>query len=291
MPISQEDVVQLSTDIKALAKQLPSSVPIASKDGMIYRILRDSHGESAWATFNKRFDALYGEECRDADGKLKNIERGKYGLDGVCKYLDIAVQQGSMPYDLMSIKLERLKLAMQVICVPPNPTGSPAAREAAIAPSLPKPKRARVVDTQKAAIEALHKIGDGSLAGYLMKMDAAPLPGDSRKDKTYKPPAGDQESDDSDIGMAVQIGSGGEEVDSDVQPATKKRRRAQSLASISSDDSDIEELDAAGRARVKAKEAAKLKPTQVKTKGKGETRISAKGKKGKKKAVRRLLKW
>ncbi|KAI4293674.1 hypothetical protein K525DRAFT_214351 [Schizophyllum commune Loenen D] len=164
MPISQEDVVQLSTDIKALAKQLPSSVPIASKDGMIYRILRDSHGESAWATFNKRFDALYGEECRDADGKLKNIERGKYGLDGVCKYLDIAVQQGSMPYDLMSIKLERLKLAMQVIwCV------------AAIAPSLPKPKRARIVDTQKAAIEALHKIGDGSLAGYLMKMDGASI--------------------------------------------------------------------------------------------------------------------
>ncbi|KAL1680095.1 hypothetical protein EV122DRAFT_208557 [Schizophyllum commune] len=161
MAVALEDIVQLSADIKALAKRLPQSVPIASKDGKIYRVMQETHGESAWATFNKRFDSLYGMDCWDTDGNLRNIERGKYGIDGVCKYLDIAVQQKSMPYDLMALKLQRLKLAMEGMWCPATP------------PILPKPKRNHTADTKKGAVDALRMVGDGSLASYLIPTEGA----------------------------------------------------------------------------------------------------------------------
>jgi hypothetical protein len=74
--------------IKDLSLKLLETVPVAQKDGEIYRIITQVDGEGPWQTFNRRLDILFGEDCRDEQGNLKNIERGKYGLGAVCKYLN-----------------------------------------------------------------------------------------------------------------------------------------------------------------------------------------------------------
>jgi hypothetical protein len=38
-------------------------------------------------TFNQHFDILFREHCQDENGCLVHIQRRKYGMDAVCKYL------------------------------------------------------------------------------------------------------------------------------------------------------------------------------------------------------------
>jgi hypothetical protein len=100
----------LIANLISLCQRLPKSVPVAHKDDDIYRIIRTAHGDDPWQSFNRKFDLLYGEDCRDAKGYLRNIRSGKYGLDSVCAYLKgINTNDPQFLAELAVIKLERLR--------------------------------------------------------------------------------------------------------------------------------------------------------------------------------------
>lgn len=99
--------------ITLLTKNLPSSVPEGKRDGKLYRVMTndDYRGETPWETFNKRIDATFGEDCRNAEGRLENVCRGRFGMDIVTKYLPIAIDQPGVKvfHAPMMLKLERLR--------------------------------------------------------------------------------------------------------------------------------------------------------------------------------------
>jgi hypothetical protein len=105
--------------ITLLTKNLPSSVPEGKRDGKLYRVLTndDYRGETPWETFNKRIDATFGEDCRNADGRLENVCRGRFGMDIVTKYLRIAIDQpGAKVFHApMMLKLERLRDELEIL--------------------------------------------------------------------------------------------------------------------------------------------------------------------------------
>jgi hypothetical protein len=73
-----------------------------------------NEGEDTWQTFNKRFDALFAEDCRDGQGRLHHIRRGEFGMDMVVQYLstlDITL----LPLDLVAKKLDRLEAELEII--------------------------------------------------------------------------------------------------------------------------------------------------------------------------------
>ena len=113
------DIVQaanLIVQIKELARKLPVSIPEATRDSYVYHVLTNTHGEGHWETFNRRFDLLYGKDCIDAKGQLQNIERGKFGMLAVCKYLDrLELDASWFAADLACIKFERILSAMKAL--------------------------------------------------------------------------------------------------------------------------------------------------------------------------------
>ena len=104
-----QDVLDLITNIVTLCEDLPSSVPIASTSDKIYHVMTGEEEEDTWHTFNKRFDALFGHDCRDDQGRLQHIRRGQCGMKLVGRYLQqIDLTTGDIPFDLMALKLRRL---------------------------------------------------------------------------------------------------------------------------------------------------------------------------------------
>lgn len=105
--------------ITLLIKNLPSSVPEGKREGKLYRVLtNDSYrGETPWETFNKRMDATFGEDCRNAEGRLENVCRGRFGMDIVAKYLHIAIDQpGAKVFHIpMMLKLERIRDELKIL--------------------------------------------------------------------------------------------------------------------------------------------------------------------------------
>jgi hypothetical protein len=68
--------------------------------------------ESPWQTFNKRFNALFAEDCRDEAGRLHHIRRGEHRMDKVNNYL-ASINFTVLPLDLVAIKLDRLKVELE----------------------------------------------------------------------------------------------------------------------------------------------------------------------------------
>ena len=105
--------------IAVLTKKLPKSVPEGKRDGKLHRVMtNDSYrGETPWETFNKRMDATFGADCRNAEGRLENVYRGRFGMDIVTKYLLIAVDQpGAQAFHApMMLKLERLRDELEIV--------------------------------------------------------------------------------------------------------------------------------------------------------------------------------
>ena len=64
--------------------------------------------ETAHEMFNRRFDAMFGEDCRDDAGRLLYIRKGKLGLGRVCSYLSKIDWADNFPLDIVEIKLQRL---------------------------------------------------------------------------------------------------------------------------------------------------------------------------------------
>ena len=76
-------------------------------------VMHTEERETAHKTFNRRFDAMFGEDCRDPAGRLHYIRRGKLGLGCVCAYLSEIDWADNFPLDIVKIKLRRLFTELQ----------------------------------------------------------------------------------------------------------------------------------------------------------------------------------
>jgi hypothetical protein len=111
------EISSLVADICTLANGLPLSVPNGSKEDKIWTVMNSDDGETPHETFNKRFDAMFGEDCRDLQGRLHHVRRGKLGMGLVCSYLT-KLDWTDFPLDLAEIKLRRLLVELkQLQCV------------------------------------------------------------------------------------------------------------------------------------------------------------------------------
>jgi hypothetical protein len=102
------EIQLLVKSIVALSNSLPKSVPHGTTKDKIWAVMHNQEGETAFETFNKRFDALFGEDCRDSDGRLHHIRQGKNGMGLICAYLNQIKWSSDIPLDLVEIKLIRL---------------------------------------------------------------------------------------------------------------------------------------------------------------------------------------
>ncbi|KAI9457660.1 hypothetical protein F5148DRAFT_1151140 [Russula earlei] len=101
-------VKQLVKDITSLSNSLSDAVPRGSKDDKIWFVMNTKEGDvPPHETFNRRFDALFGEDCRDPGGRLHHIRQGKLGMGLVVSYL-LKINWTNFPLDLVELKLERL---------------------------------------------------------------------------------------------------------------------------------------------------------------------------------------
>lgn len=107
MPTISE-IQLLVKNIAALSNSLPRSVPNGTTKDKIWAVMHTQDGETMFETFNKRLDALFGEDCRDSDGRLYHIRQGKNGMGLVCAYLNQIKWTSDIPLDLVKIKLVRL---------------------------------------------------------------------------------------------------------------------------------------------------------------------------------------
>ena len=79
----------------------------------------DGH-DAPFETFNRRFDALFGEDCRDLHGRLHHICQGKLGMGLVVLYLS-KINWADFPLDLVELKLQCLIAELQHLQCVPNP--------------------------------------------------------------------------------------------------------------------------------------------------------------------------
>ncbi|EPS96491.1 hypothetical protein FOMPIDRAFT_1100993, partial [Fomitopsis schrenkii] len=86
--IGHSDLEQLVQDITELNKKLPPTIREGSKQDKLYEVMTKIDSETAWATFNRRFDILFAEDCRDENGRLHHIRRGRFGMNTVINYLN-----------------------------------------------------------------------------------------------------------------------------------------------------------------------------------------------------------
>jgi hypothetical protein len=105
--------------LRGLAKQLPPTVPIATKDDRIVEVFTNipvsENPAEHWETFNRRMDALFGNELCDSNGRLLNVKRGAFGIDLVLAYFNDAASKGALNWDLAAIKVDRLITELQIL--------------------------------------------------------------------------------------------------------------------------------------------------------------------------------
>jgi hypothetical protein len=109
---SIRDILSSVSQIRTLYTELPPTIPQGSSRCKITQVLDGPEYESPWQTFNKRFDALFAEDCRDEAGRLHHIRRGEHGMDKVNNYL-ASIDFTVLPLDLVAIKLDRLKVELE----------------------------------------------------------------------------------------------------------------------------------------------------------------------------------
>lgn len=107
------EIATLVSRLVNLSRSLPNSVQLATQQSKIYRLVTSVNEGDVYETFNRIFDLLFKEdkECRNEEGRLVNICRGKYGMDKLCAYLQgIHWADASMAksYDLVKIRLLRV---------------------------------------------------------------------------------------------------------------------------------------------------------------------------------------
>lgn len=111
-----QDFAQFSeklAHLKALVPKIPRSVPLSKKSDRINQVFASiphpEEGNEHHEAFNRRMDALFGEDTRDSTtGRLPNVKRGPFGMDLVVKYLTEASDAGFLIWDIAAIKVDRL---------------------------------------------------------------------------------------------------------------------------------------------------------------------------------------
>jgi hypothetical protein len=103
----------LVKDITTLSNALPQSIKQGTKDDKIWAVMNAGERDTAHETFNRRFDALFREDCRDASGRLLHICRGKLGLGLVTSYLSKIDWADGFPLDIVELKLQRLLMELR----------------------------------------------------------------------------------------------------------------------------------------------------------------------------------
>ena len=97
----------LIKEISTLSSSLSDSVPKGSKDDKIWSVINSEERDNPHETFNRRFDVMFAEDCRDSDGRLHHLRQGKLGINLVVSYLS-KINWTGFPLDLVEIKLQRL---------------------------------------------------------------------------------------------------------------------------------------------------------------------------------------
>ncbi|TFY51404.1 hypothetical protein EVJ58_g10588 [Rhodofomes roseus] len=120
MAISAEDLVQLVNTISTLIKRLPPTIPEGTREDRIFKVMTGPipKGEPHHETFNRRFDALFGEDCRDHNGRLQHIRRGRAGMMLVTTYLTRIIDKDDVKKQaaIVALKLERIKTELEYLC-------------------------------------------------------------------------------------------------------------------------------------------------------------------------------
>ncbi|TFY61097.1 hypothetical protein EVJ58_g4726 [Rhodofomes roseus] len=120
MAISAEDLVQLVNTISTLIKRLPPTIPEGTREDKIFKVMTGPipKGEPHHETFNRRFDALFGEDCRDHNGRLQHIRRGRAGMMLVTTYLTRIIDKDDVKKQaaIVAMKLERIKSELEYLC-------------------------------------------------------------------------------------------------------------------------------------------------------------------------------
>jgi hypothetical protein len=108
--VSYESVLCSTT----LSTSLSDSVPKGTKDVKIWSVMNTDECNTPHETFNRRFDAMFGEDCRDSNGRLHHLRQGKVGINLVVSYLS-KINWTSVPLDLAEIKLQRLITELKLL--------------------------------------------------------------------------------------------------------------------------------------------------------------------------------
>jgi hypothetical protein len=101
-------IKDLVKNIVSLSIVLPQSIQQGTKDDKIWSVMNAGVRDTAHETFNRRFDVLFGEDCRDSSGRFPHIRKGKLGMELVASYLSEIDWAHGFPLDIVEIKLQRL---------------------------------------------------------------------------------------------------------------------------------------------------------------------------------------
>ena len=107
-----KDFFMKFTNLTALAKYIPETVPLATKDDKIYHIfekfpLPEQMSED-WEIFSQCMDILFGENVCNGNGHLSNLRHGPYRMDLVIKYLLQVMKRGFLLWEVALVKVERI---------------------------------------------------------------------------------------------------------------------------------------------------------------------------------------
>jgi hypothetical protein len=81
--------------------------------------MNNAEGDTPHETFNRRFDAIFAEDCRDSDGRLHYVRQGKLGM-GLVSYLSKINWTTGFPLDLVELKLQRLVTELKILQYVPD---------------------------------------------------------------------------------------------------------------------------------------------------------------------------
>jgi hypothetical protein len=98
----------LIKEIGSLSNSLADSVPKGTKDDKIWSVMNSEECDTLHETFNRRFDALFAEDCCDAEARLHYVRQSKLGMGLVVSYLSKINWTLGFPLDLVELKLQSL---------------------------------------------------------------------------------------------------------------------------------------------------------------------------------------
>jgi hypothetical protein len=112
--------LQRLSRLEQVVKTLPKSIPLAKKSDAVFTVFQNipipEDVTGHFEAFNRRMDALFGNDVRDpVTGRLVNIRRGPFGIDLVVKYLREATDAGYLLWNIAILKVDRLIEEIEII--------------------------------------------------------------------------------------------------------------------------------------------------------------------------------